>query len=857
MRPLAFSSAVVLALLAFLSGCGGPDPVELQQADQEFARAQDLLAGGDHHAFRQLIVGLMPRDHKLNREPRVAEELHLLAGSYAATASFDSALQFYAATVEQYKSLADRAAARGIQLEIASLYRRMGEERKAFVLYTEMLRLAKVFNEDEGVHAIQWAMLPSCRALGEREEEHHLLADLLRAASAPGDPAFAARANLEAGITMMQQGNPDSAAQHLLRAFTLSDKSPDSLLACTALLQLARAYDAAGKGTEALQTYSEALQRADKFSGGRRIRLELLTRVGNFYLRSRQWNEATRFYRAALTSAINLKDKIGEGYLCIQLGHSVPADNSEGTLKYYRSALDLFSNYSYAPGMAYALLSIGRELARVNRLNESILQLTASIQQEDLCLRSGDVDDVYKEGAEAFFGKRETPAYDELIEALLQQGRTEEAFYYAGRRRAAMLFHALGAFKPHPAGDSLLIALETYRRGRALVIGAERQLATTLTLASSDAQAIAEIRAILRTARTHMADASAAVAAVNPAYRTFVGITSPTVAEVQKMLPPGSAFVQYLPTRRTLYAMVISGHRAVLELAAVEKESVSALAMEFLDSLKTPEGADSRRGRELSGILHAAFVRPIENDLAGVSKLYVVLPDNLPLIPLHVLRRNSMNGVYLAEHLLVDYLPAADVLGLRTAPPSAVRDVIALGHPGTTDWDVEYELRDIRAFYKETRLYFGPQATLETLQKERADLLHLAAEFRWDSGCPANSYVILQDSKSPEVTRSILQEDLLGLPPYPTVVVSNLAPGYSAIHPAEPYLLLANGSRSVIMDGYPPLRKTKKYFGEVFYTALLSGVSPCEAFHKAQLEMLGNPEYRSMHTWGAFFLWGM
>ncbi len=856
MRSLALSSTLALALLVLAPGCNGPDPIEQQQADQDFARAQELLSGGDHHASRAMLIGLVTRDRKLDRGARVAEELHLLARSYAATASFDSALQYYAIAQDQYRSMADRQAARGVQLETASLFRRMGEERKAFALYTEMVRFAKLFNEEEGLRTIQWAMLPCCRMLGEREEEGHILADLLRA-SASGDPVFAARANLEAGISMMWQGKPDSASQHLLRAFTLCDKSPDSLLVCSTLLQLARAYDAAGKSAQALQTYSEALQRADKIAAGRRIRLELLTRVGNRYLRSRQSAEAARFYRAALMSAINLKDKIAEGYLSIQLGHCEPAANSEGTLKFYRSALDLFSSYSYAPGMSYALLSIGREQARVNRFNESIQQLTASIEQEDQCLGTMSADNVYKECGQVFFGRRETPAYDELIEALLQQGRTEDVFRYAGRRRAAVLFHALGAFRPRPARDPLRVALDNYHRDQSLIIGGERQLETTLALASQDAQAIAEIRAALHAARTRLADESAAVVALDAAYQPFVGIASLGIADVQKLLPPGSALVQYLPTRRIMYTLALTPHGTNLGMAAAEKEASSLLAREFLDSLKTQAGADSRRARELSGSLNTIFVRPIENELAGVSRLYAILPDNMPLVPLHVLRKNSTQAAYLAERVLVDYLPAAEVLGFRVPPPAVVRDVIALGHAGSSDWDVEYELRDIRAFYKETRLYFGQQATLGTLQRERADVLHLAAEFRWDERCPDNSSVILPDSKSPEMVRSILQEEIVGLPSFPVVVLSNLAPGYASIHPAEPYLFLVNGGRTVIMDGYPPQRKTKKYFGELFYTALLEGMTPCLAYHKAQLDMIRNPEYRSMHTWGAFFLWGI
>ena len=70
MRPLAFSSAFVLMLLAFLPGCSGPDPIEQQQADQDFARAQELLAGGNHQASRSMLAGLVARDRRLDRGAR-------------------------------------------------------------------------------------------------------------------------------------------------------------------------------------------------------------------------------------------------------------------------------------------------------------------------------------------------------------------------------------------------------------------------------------------------------------------------------------------------------------------------------------------------------------------------------------------------------------------------------------------------------------------------------------------------------------------------------------------------------------------------------------------------------------------
>ena len=126
------------------------------------------------------MLGAVRADELLVLNPGHLNLSHVV--SYAATASFDSALLVYGSALEQYKSMADRPAARGVQLETALLYRRMGDERKAFALYTEMVRFARVFKDEEGLRAIQWAMLPSCRLLGEREDEGHVLAELLGAA---------------------------------------------------------------------------------------------------------------------------------------------------------------------------------------------------------------------------------------------------------------------------------------------------------------------------------------------------------------------------------------------------------------------------------------------------------------------------------------------------------------------------------------------------------------------------------------------------------------------------------------------------------------------------------------------------
>jgi len=88
------------------------------------------------------------------------------------------------------------------------------------------------------------------------------------------------------------------------------------------------------------------------------------------------------------------------------------------------------------------------------------------------------------------------------------------------------------------------------------------------------------------------------------------------------------------------------------------------------------------------------------------------------------------------------------------------------------------------------------------------------------------------------------------------VVVSDLDEQRLGIRPAEPYLFLANGTPQVVFTSMVPSRKAKKFFGEIFYTALLAGGDVRTAFRKAQLEMIKTGEYASPCTWSPFFLWG-
>ena len=867
MSPSSPPLHVVAVLAVAALGCAGEQSPEQRRADSAFAAGKTALVQEDFRAGREQLLAALAFDEGLNRRARVAEETRLLGDIAAAGASFDSAFSWYALSLGEFKALADRSGARDITLRLAGLRRRMGEERKAYTMYVEALRLARVFHDDEGVRDILWAMLPCARVLDEQEEESGIIRELLQGYTSAGDVAHQGAVFLAWGDGKVMRRSFDRGAEDYLRALMLADQARDSLLAVRSALRLAMAFEGAGRLRDALTNYAECLKRSDRTRGAAGIRLEALMRVGNLYLRGRQFTEAIRFFRAALSSARASGNSVAEGYLLLQLGNCEAESSRESALRSYKAGMEVFRVSGSAAGMAYSSLCLGNLFLRNNQPTDALGYFKRGVEQSESVQMSRPEDDLFLSCEQAYFGARRTPWHDEAIDILLQLGRYDEAFWYADRRNNWGLHSVLGALDARPRDDSLRMRLEEYRDARAREIGAERQCLDIASGSLKAADLAAGARAEREKAFAAMNESAEAVVRRNREFEPFVRIGSIGLTEAARALPAGTALVEHILTRRSLYAFVVTGGRSGVYVAAFEKDRVFDLSREFVellvlreayaDSSRPQQGAIESRLRELNSPLYEAFIRPIEGAIAGVPDLTVVLPREVSALPLHALARPMQRtGGFVAEQHAVSYLPSASAVLLRRARTGAVKEVVGVGCPGGTSWDVEYELRDIRAFYKDVRLYFDQQASLATLQKENEDLLHLAVRFQFNDPRPGNSFFILSDGESAESIKHIPLGELLSLPPVPAVIVSDLDEHRLGIRPSEPYLFLANGTQEVVFTSTVPSRRAKKFFGEIFYTALLAGSDVRGAYRKAQLEMIRTADYAAAFTWAPFFLWG-
>jgi len=870
MRVLSVAERFVLMLAVGLSGmlaagCGREPTPEERQATQLLQRGRQEVSRGRFIEARHFLLSALGLEERLERFHNAAEASELLANGYVLTASFDSALQMYDRSRRHHRAAAQRDGVRRTTLEITALHRRMGNEREAFQMEVEALRLARVFKDGQGIRQIQWAMLPSAGRLEELETQQEVVDELTRAYADSRSSDTLAQLSLAAGRSLMERGNYAQAAERFLQSTALAGRSGDSLALASALLSLGVASDAQGKTVEAFRHYGDALGIARKLHGARSILLQVLLRVANGYLRYSQYADAQRFYRLAMTTAIDARNKIAEGYVTIQLGHCEVISNAEQARTLFESGLSLFRNLEYAPGTSYALGSMAHLALQRGQPAAAVERYVEAIGEGETVCALVDAQDPYRDCERAVFGQSETPLYDRLLDILLTTGRHDEAFWYAERRARNALLRVTSTLRPAIRDAALQQSWNSYRESLARRLGTERLYREVLE-GGGPALLGRVVRDSLRQTGQAMVRFRNYLAGVHPPFSFLVRIDGVGIPQVQQALSPDAALVSFVQGERTLHAYVVTRERAVMRLAAVDRATMTATSGELLsllgseeadsDSVQLPTLVPPRLG-ELIRRLSEWFIRPVARDLTGKSQVVVVLPPELAWLPVHTFRLGSgAVAPYFIERHAVSYLPTASAVLLDEVPGRPIQEVVALGYAGGTAWDVEYELRDVRAFYRDVRLYFHDDATIKRLLTERGDLLHLALDLRVTDRPVQNPWMVLADGRMPGLSVREGVGSLTAMAPFVGIVVSSLRRGVSFNQTAVPLVLLSNGTGTVAMNGFVPTRKAKKFFGEIFYTELLAGRHPREAAHSAVLAMARNREYASPSVWGAFVVWG-
>ena len=193
----------------------------------------------------------------------------------------------------------------------------------------------------------------------------------------------------------------------------------------------------------------------------------------------------------------------------------------------------------------------------------------------------------------------------------------------------------------------------------------------------------------------------------------------------------------------------------------------------------------------------------------------------------------------------------------RATEAARVNHVVALGDPSGKNWSIDYELRDIRSFFKEATIFIGKEASWDNLKGVKADVLQISTDFLLGEGESPLGVLALAKDQTPEEIAKIPFDQLTQIQSSPIVLLSNQygqGLGLSSIHAL---VLRINGSSDVFLNAWFSDRKTAKFFSEFFYTHLANGLAPGDAYRQALLNLIRTREVSHPHSWGQFFHFGL
>jgi CHAT domain-containing protein/tetratricopeptide (TPR) repeat protein len=481
-----------------------------------------------------------------------------------------------------------------------------------------------------------------------------------------------------------------------------------------------------------------------------------------------------------------------------------------------------------------------------------------------------DADDLRLEELLAgYWGSEKQVLFAELIDLLVRNGRTDEAFEYAERARARAFLQGLGNPRlaaGEGADEKLVREAEELRRQ---ILDRQRQMIS----APADEQE--QRSAELLQARERYQSLLVRLKLAGRDRRAPVQVEPQRMAAIREQLGRETSLVNYFVSASQVHAWVIDReviHHVTLPLAPEDLGRAVCWADQIghrsgdrgVERLRSACGGKITTGEEI----YQKLIHPLRRFIRH-RRLIVVPHGELHYLPFAALR-DPKTGRYLIEDYTLTYAPSASVLGFLRARETPVEArALVLGAPE----ELDPKLRPLPAARQEAeavgrlldiRPLFGAQAKEAQLYKlaGRIDLLHVAAHGFYEPRSPLFSRIALAPDQEHdgnlEVHEILSALDLTGVN---LVVLSACETARGERSRGDEITgltraFLSAGSPGVISTLWNIDDEAAVVLMEEFYHHLLAGASAAEALLHAQLALLRNPVYSDPGFWAAFSLVG-
>lgn len=513
-------------------------------------------------------------------------------------------------------------------------------------------------------------------------------------------------------------------------------------------------------------------------------------------------------------------------------------------------------------------LVTGRILRALGRRGEAIEELAngvGAIENQRAQLPGGPL-------ASIRFLRDKIASYRELVDALQEDGRVEEALAAGEQMKARALRDILERGEPNIEASMSAEFRKTEETLNARIVS----LNTELRAAGSDADRAA-LRQQLDRARVDLDDflLSMRVLAVDVSSAQSVDPKT-IVARLRSGLPEDVVVLEYvvLDRRTIVFAITRSGRQTQVTSHVIPISQAQLTAK--VEQLENATSSQDLEWPAAARSLYDALIAPVASSLQGRSLLCVVPDGVLWKVPFSVLGRRP--DATILDRLAVAYAPSlatlraghhaqasAELLAManpvdRTArpePPASLRSV-SLGRLP----EAEDEVHAIARLYPRSRVYVGREAAERVVKEHGGEyrIIHLATHGLMDGVSPLYSAVVLAASdhedgllEAREIVDMHLNADLVVLSACETAR-GNVGPGEGLIGMSWA-LMIAGCPTSIVSQWKVASRSTADLMIEL-HRNLVHGLRPAEALRLAQLRLRRDARYEHPFYWAPFVVMG-
>jgi tetratricopeptide (TPR) repeat protein len=867
---------ILSCALILLSSCEMRDR-PLADATTLYEQAVSLYEEKAYFRAESLFVQSLPVFERAGQTYSVVEANRYLGQIYVAEGRFYTALGKFEAALHQSQSVKDFRTEMMLHALIGDTYASLDGNESAMTSYREAHRLSQAFNDVDTKASLELRMgniSVYSRHLDDAFSNYQAAFSYYQ--SQGGDSAAQALRGL--AQVLYRRKNFDGAQTSLTQARSLIQKGDQVVLDAQLRMDLGLLQKAQGKYNEALQWFRDAVNNLRSKKTGRNQETLLLFNIGLIYFENGRYADAKKYFSEAEGIARTAGDGIAEGYLNLfgvrcdewSLSPNQRIRDVAHLLQEYQAVAQKFQSAGHHSGEAYAHAQVGRLCESVGDLVQARDEYRDAIEIEEATLGeflSPEDHGVYHLSLD-FEGER-SRWYAQLASIMIQTKAKEEALAMlelGSQRSLSNELQGVDFAIRHPSlKDELLKARSVMRELRMLQI--EQSSMLSFRRGFAEDRLVNDLHQQITALQRVFTTLSNRVTGQYPNYEPLLHGGLAKIKDVQTNIPPGTLVIRFLPANDQLHIFALSRTKFDVKSTILPREKLLSLVAEYMRLLNDPSvytgsGGEASvptmtRFATLSTQLYDYLIRPIDAMLE--RNLVILMSPEFEGFPFHTIERQDRGGSvkYLIEITSVDYLPSLASIRFKTVDAERINHVVAMGDATGKDWSIDYELRDIRSFFKEATILIGKEASWDKLKDAKADVLQLSSDFIMGEGESRLGAFALAKVQSPDEVTKIPFERLTGLQAPPLLVLSNQYGQGVGLTTLHALVLRMNGTSDVFFNSWFSDRKTAKFFSEFFYTQLANGLAPGDAYRQALLNLIRTRDVNHPHSWGQFFHFGL